>query len=135
MRSSFALLGHNSVSGFTFRDARMYTNQDSGTALIMLGVPWDRARPDYSIAAPSISHVVISENVFDKPFYAVSNGGLSIDHLFVSNNEFGAFKTALSWEGETHQMSLTTTTIVIQSSPTIGFSPVAISMPPSAKEQ
>jgi len=96
---SFALLGHNTVSGLTFRDARKYTNRDSGSALLMLGVRWDRASAYYSNAPTNVSHVVITQDVFDQPYDAIANGGLSIDHLWVVNNEFGAFKTALSWEG------------------------------------
>jgi Domain of unknown function DUF11 len=94
---TFALQGHNAVSGFTFRDAHTYTSKDSGTGLLMLGVRSDRASAFYPAAPAEVSHVVITENVFDKPFYAITNGGLSIDHLSVTNNEFGAFRTALFW--------------------------------------
>ncbi len=97
---TFALLGHNTVSGFTFRDARTYTNRESGAALLSLGVRWDRATAYDASARAQVSHVVITRNVFDKPFTAVANAGLPIDHLMVTRNKFGAFKTALSWEAD-----------------------------------
>jgi hypothetical protein len=96
---SFALLGHNTVSGFTFRDARVYQTDERGTAFLMLGTRWDRAAA-YDTAMPlSVTHVVISDNEFDKPFVAVSNAGLGVDHLIVTHNIFGAFATALTIEG------------------------------------
>jgi hypothetical protein len=96
---SFALQGNNVVSGFTFRDERVYHKDDSGTALLMLGVRGDRTdlyrRNDPFV----VSHVLITENVFDKPFFAVGNDGLGIDHLLVTHNVFGAYRVALAWEG------------------------------------
>ncbi len=96
---TFALQGHNAVSGFTFRDMRLYTNADSGTTFLGLGVRLDRMKnyePDNPIY---VSHVVITKNVFDKPFRALANRGQAIDHLFITKNVFGAFRTALSLEG------------------------------------
>jgi hypothetical protein len=93
----FALLGHNSAAGFTFGDAHLYRAADRGTSFLMLGTRFDRARLYDSPL--DISHVVISDNEFDKPFIAISNGGLEIDHLILVHNIFGAFSTALTWEG------------------------------------
>jgi uncharacterized protein DUF11 len=94
---SFALLGHNTVTGFTFGDAHIYRAADQGTGFFMLGARWDRARAYRSPL--DISHVVISDNEFDRPFIAIRNDGLGIDHLIVVHNIFGAFSTALTWEG------------------------------------
>ena len=94
---SFALLGHNIVAGFTFGDEHVYRTSEQGTGFFMLGARWDRARVYGSPL--DISHVVISDNEFDKPFIAIRNDGLGIDHLIVVHNIFGAFSTALVWEG------------------------------------
>jgi len=99
---SFALLGHNTVSGFTFGDAHRYRSADQGTGFLMLGARWDRAN---TYGSPlDISHVVISDNEFDRPFIAIRNDGLAIDHLIVVHNIFGAFSTALNWEGNPHNI-------------------------------
>ena len=102
---SFALLGHNTVSGFTFRDSRVYTNKDWGTGFLMLGTRWDRAAA-YRPAAPlGITHVIVSDNEFDKPFFAITNGGLGVDHLIVTHNIFGAYATAMTIEGVPTEIS------------------------------
>jgi uncharacterized repeat protein (TIGR01451 family) len=97
---TFMLAGRNSVRGFTFSDARVYQKSDWGSAFLTLGRRWDRARSD-SRGTPTttIGHVTITQNEFDKPFQAIGNGGLAIDHLTVTDNIFGAFHTALYWEG------------------------------------
>lgn len=96
---SFALQGHNEVRGFRFRDAHPYTNGDAGTGLLMLGVRVDRAGAYHPVDPTRVSHVVITHDVFYGPYYAIANAGLAIDHLMVTHDEFGAFRTALSWEG------------------------------------
>ena len=96
---SFALRGHNEVSGLTFRDERVYGNDQFGAGFLSLGVRWDRVRMYGPNDPMAVSHVVITANRFDKPFIAVAGGGLSIDHLRVTKNIFGAFYTALFWEG------------------------------------
>jgi uncharacterized repeat protein (TIGR01451 family) len=96
---SFALRGHNAVSGLKFRDARTYQSRDEGSAIISLGPRWERANSYEPAGQNTVSHVAIFNNIFDKPFYAIGGGGLAIDHLFVTDNLFGAFKVALFWEG------------------------------------
>jgi len=96
---NFALQGHNTVSGFTFRDAHTYTNRDSGSPFLLLGAESDRASTPEASASKHVSHVIITQNVFDKPFTAIANNGLAIDHLLITKNEFGAFKTAIMLEG------------------------------------
>jgi hypothetical protein len=96
---SFALQGYNTVAGFTFHDERRYLAGEHGSPLLSLGVRWDRAHL-YPITDPArVSHVVISDNTFDRPYIAIGNGGLAIDHLYVTNNVIGAFITGLFWEG------------------------------------
>jgi Domain of unknown function DUF11 len=96
---SFTLQGRNFVSGFTFRDERRYRAGEHGSALLSLGVRWDRTRLYPTTNAARVSHVVISDNTFDRPFIAIGNGGLAIDHLYVTRNIIGAFITGLFWEG------------------------------------
>jgi uncharacterized repeat protein (TIGR01451 family) len=96
---SFALQGHNRASGLTFRDAQVYHAKDIGTGLLTLGVRLDRTKYYHAADPPDVTHVVIENNVFDRPYYAISNGGMAIDHLLITHNVFGAFKTALVLEG------------------------------------
>jgi uncharacterized repeat protein (TIGR01451 family) len=96
---TFALEGHNRVSGITFRDAHVYGAKDLGAGMLSLGVRLDRRSFYHAVDPNAVSHVVIEDNVFDKPFYAIDNGGLAIDHLFITNNVFGAYKTSIVLEG------------------------------------
>jgi uncharacterized repeat protein (TIGR01451 family) len=96
---SFVLQGHNTVSGFTFRDARVYQNKLYGTAVLMLGAASERQTSTRAGASSTVGHITITGNTFDKPYIAIGNDGLAIDHLVVTNNVFGAFRTALFWEG------------------------------------
>ena len=111
---TFTLEGNNSISNLYFADQANYaswqattdnTNTRPGAAL-NLGVEFWHApggerpggRGAYSVFTPTsaISHVTITANVFDKPWIAIANGGLPIDHLVVSGNLFGgAFDTAI----------------------------------------
>jgi hypothetical protein len=95
---AFALLGRNVVTDLRFVDQRVYSTAAPGSGFLRLGVSWNRLGT-YALTSTSVSHVVISRNIFDKPFVAIDNAGLSIDHLVVADNEFGAFRTALFWEG------------------------------------
>jgi hypothetical protein len=96
---SFTLQGRNSVAGFTFRDERRYVAGEHGSPLLSLGVRWDRVGL-YRMTEPArVSHVVISDNTFDRPYIAIGSGGLALDHLYVTNNVIGAFIMGLFWEG------------------------------------
>lgn len=99
---SFTLLGHNTVSRFTFRETRVFRTGDRGTGLLMLGPRWDRAQAYGPGTSLDIDHVTITDNEFDKPFIAIGNDGLGIDHLIITRNTFGAFATALEFEGNSH---------------------------------
>ena len=91
----FTLQGYNTVQGITFQDAYIYQPTSPGRTLIGLGVaPVDAQY--YNPTDPSVvSHVVITQNVFDQPFVGVQDQGMPIDHLFVTNNDFGAYSTGL----------------------------------------
>jgi hypothetical protein len=43
--------------------------------------------------------VVITKNVFDRPYFAIGDGGAPIERLFVTYNEFGAYRTSLELGG------------------------------------
>jgi uncharacterized repeat protein (TIGR01451 family) len=96
---TFVLRGHNTVTRFTFRDARVYQTKEWGAAFLMLGGTPEPASSTHRSAPSTISHITIANNTFDKPFIAIGNDGLAIDHLFVTNNVFGAYMRALFWEG------------------------------------
>jgi hypothetical protein len=96
---SFALQGHNTIVGFKFQDERRYGNADYAAPFLSLGVRSDRATIYRPTDPTAVSHVAITQNLFDRPFIAVGSGALSLDHIFVTNNIFGAFRIALAWEG------------------------------------
>ena len=98
---TFSLMGQNQVEGFTFKDERIYTNNDWGSSMLQLGKIW------YTIATDDskvIRDVVISKNTFDKPFQAIVDGGLSIERLIVTNNEIGAFNIGLNIDGDANNL-------------------------------
>ncbi|MDR3415285.1 MAG: hypothetical protein P4L83_03785 [Nevskia sp.] len=97
--STFALQGNNTVQGITFHDAAVYTPQTSAASpMLKIGAQWYWAH-NYraqGAQATQVSNVVITQNTFDKPFVAISNGGLPVDHVFITNNIFGgAYSTAI----------------------------------------
>ena len=100
----FTLQGYNTVQDITFQDAYVYQPTDPGRTLLELGVPPADAQ-FYNARDPSVvSNVVITQNVFDQPFVAIQDRGMSIDHLFVTNNDFGTYYTGLFLD-ETHFLS------------------------------
>jgi hypothetical protein len=91
-RSGFTLQGSNRVTGFTFSDARIYKPADWMKPMLQLGRTYYWVQPN---EARVTADVTISHNTFDKPFIAIADGGLPIERLFVTYNEFGAYNTAL----------------------------------------
>ena len=105
---TFNLQGFNTVSNLYFSDLENYTPWDSSTynggyapgSVLQLGfyfwhIPGGAGAGSggYYNSPPtpaaSISHVVVTGNIFDKPYGAISNGGLPVDHLIVNDNVFG----------------------------------------------
>ena len=87
----FTVQGNNTVSGFMFTDdnAGNYTASSSGGSVLQLGLEYDFARR-YSPTDPvTLSNVVITDNLFDNPFFAITNGALPADHIYITNNTFG----------------------------------------------
>jgi hypothetical protein len=102
---NFALQGNNTVQGITFRDANVYQASSSAVTMLRLGVNWYRAQ-SYNAGDPSdVSGVTITNNTFDKPFVALSGGGLPIDHLLVTYNEFGAYSNPIAINGDGNNTS------------------------------
>jgi hypothetical protein len=96
----FTLQGNNAVSGFDFTDdnnyLNNYANQTSGGAELQLGVEWYFATMYAKSDPRTVSNVTISNNVFDKPYVAITNGGLPVDHVYITYNTLGgAFSTAI----------------------------------------
>ncbi len=85
---AFTLLGHNVVQGITFRDTRIYSSGQELNVMLKLGS-----------GVGAVEDVVIMNNVFDRPNVAISDGGVPIERLFITGNEFGAFKSALELAG------------------------------------
>jgi hypothetical protein len=94
---TFTLLGGNHIEGLTFRDAHRYSTW-SGNVFFKLGIAPQET--DLPPARPSpVDDVVITGNRFDRPNVAIGDAGIAITRLFISNNEFGAYRDALDLTG------------------------------------
>lgn len=100
----FTLQGRNTVQGVTFKDAYVYQPTDPGRMLLELGVNPISAQFFNASDPSNVSGVTITQNVFDQPFVAIQDNGLPIDHLFVTNNVFGAYNMGL-YVDSAHQLS------------------------------
>jgi hypothetical protein len=94
-RPIFTLQGKNIVHDITFKDAYTYSASFSGGKLIGLGVDPAHAHVFSPTDPTTVSQVTITNNVFDKPFEAIQDDGMLIDHLYVTYNEFGAYQNAI----------------------------------------
>ncbi len=104
--AAFTLIGHNLVSGFTFRDRQRYVPGDEGAPFLRLGEDWQRAlAPGASELTATVTEVTITGNIFDKPFIAIGVGGRPIERLFLTYNVFGAYHADLELAGD--QFNLT----------------------------
>jgi hypothetical protein len=99
--SVFTFQGNSVVSGFRFIDDNDYLNDYANQGLngdfeLQLGATWFFAQL-YGASLPlTVSNIVITDNVFDKPFVAIGNGGLPADHIYITYNTFGgAFSTGI----------------------------------------
>jgi hypothetical protein len=97
----FSLFGHATISGFTFSDQQIYQGLTGYNEFLQFGVMAAHANT-YGVTIGSVSHVVIAQNVFSKPFIAIGNlySGIAVDHLVVASNIFGAYATAIQFEGD-----------------------------------
>jgi hypothetical protein len=104
--AALTLRGHSVVTGFTFRDLKVYEAQDRAGPFLQLGEHFDRvaAESPPSAGTPIVDSVVITGNTFDKTMVAIGNGGLPIRRLLVTYNTFGAFHAALELAGNGYNM-------------------------------
>ena len=92
----FVVMGNNRVSGVKFVDEHDYATETNGAPILQLGFTWYRARMLSADNPTTVSNVVISQNVFDKPYIAIGSGALPADHIFITYNTFGgAWNTAI----------------------------------------
>jgi len=97
---TFTLQGNNVVQGIKFQDANVYTAASNAGPMLQLGVRWNAAHL-YSQSDPTtLSSVTITNNTFDKPFVAIYSGGMPVDHLLVTYNDFGAYANAVLMTGD-----------------------------------
>lgn len=92
-RSLFTLLGRNTVQGIRFEDRHIYSPGNHENSMFSLG-----KRYSLTDNAP-ITDVTFTQNIFDKPYYAITDGSQAIERLFVTYNEFGAYRDALHHAG------------------------------------
>lgn len=92
----FVLQGENSVQGISFKDDTIYRSATDQGAVLQLG---ERRQQNRGTHANEISNVIIENNVFDKPYRAITDGGWPIDRLFIIRNEFGAYENAIFLDG------------------------------------
>jgi hypothetical protein len=104
--AAFTLMGHTTVTGFTFHDLQIYQPGDQAGPYLQLGEDWQRVRPNTGVTADSaaVTDVSITHNIFDKPKVAIGVGGLPINRLFVTYNIFGAYHSALELGGDQFNM-------------------------------
>lgn len=100
----FTVQGHNTVQGITFQDAYVYQPTSPGRMLLGLGVAPVNAQSYNPNDPKQVSNVVITQNVFDQPFVGIQDEGMPIDHLFITNNDFGAYSTGFFLD-QTHFFS------------------------------
>lgn len=97
-RACFTLQGSNKVSDITFKDEKVYLPNDKFSWMLQLGRAYNSIY--WKVNEPKITKdVIITNNVFDKPLVAIEDGGLPIENIFVTYNEFGAFKYNFNPDG------------------------------------
>lgn len=95
--AAFTLLGQNLVERIFFRDAETHRLQDSHSSYLQLGSTVTHS--NLPTVVDGVTDVIISENSFDRPYFAISDSGRPISRLFVVHNEFGAYRTSLELSG------------------------------------
>jgi hypothetical protein len=96
--AAITLLGDNTVSGIRFASERLYSVQDQGHPMLQLGARYStEINPGSSPAV--VRDVIICNNIFDKSYIAINDGGASIERLIVDHNRFGDFHSALELGG------------------------------------
>jgi hypothetical protein len=94
-----SLQGDSVVEGFAFVDANIYGPSDPPCPFVQLGTLYSGSRRlDPSDQTP-VDEIIITRNIFDRPSVAVADAGAPIRHLFLTYNEFGAYRIGLDLSG------------------------------------
>lgn len=95
-KTAFTLQGNNRVEGITFKEERIYTSSTTPAGgMLQLGKVWYMPGSLHEVA-----DVIITSNEFDKPYIALTSGGLPIKRLFITGNTVGAYATGLYPSGD-----------------------------------
>jgi len=97
-RPVVTLLGKNEVRDIRFVTEHKFAAQDRPRPILQLGSTYLTDSRSTSSAA-IVKDVVISNNIFDKSYGAIVDGGAPIERLFVTSNRFGDFHLALQLGG------------------------------------
>lgn len=93
----FTLEGSNTIEDLQFRDQATYTPEHDGPPVLRLG--HRTAEPAEPDMVKSIEDVAIVRDKFDRVYTAISDGGSPIRRLYVANNVFGAYSSAIELAG------------------------------------
>ena len=96
--AAFTLLGNNEVSGIRFASDRLFGAEDRSHPMLQLGARYSTDL-DPESSAVTVRDVVICNNIFDKSYIAITDGGAPIERLIVAHNRFGDFHSALELAG------------------------------------
>jgi hypothetical protein len=102
---AFALVGNNTVQGLTFRDAQIFAPGDRSAPFLQLGETIQLVMTHDPGRVARVPDIVITDNVFDKPFIAIADGGLPIERLFITHNVFGSYLSSLELTGNRSDMN------------------------------
>jgi hypothetical protein len=94
-----SLQGGNLVAGFRFVDANVYAPGDPQCPFLQLGKAFSGSRRLEYAEQNAVDEVVITKNVFDRPSVGIADAGAPISHLFITYNEFGAFRFGMDLSG------------------------------------
>ena len=103
--AAFTFQGDSAVDGFTFADSQAYMPADKVSSFLHVGENSDRLWSQSHTAPPVVRNLVITHNRFDRTDVAISDGGLGIDSLFITYNEFGTYRNALELGGNVFNMT------------------------------
>lgn len=99
-KPAFFLLGGNIVEGFTFEDLKRYAPTDPVAPFLQIGRNFQGLATSSPELSAITSDIVITSNVFDRTAIAIGDGGLGMARLFITHNEFGAYRRALDLSGD-----------------------------------
>jgi hypothetical protein len=87
----FTVQGRNQIASLRFEDARTYVSSDPWSGFFALGIP--------IAPSSSIADVLFANNVFAGPYIGITGNGYPVKHLYVVNNEFGAYYNGIRLDG------------------------------------